>query len=356
MNFDDAMHQFRAYLVDDVSTDVALEQNRNRLEGISPPSRRRNRRRATVLAGCALVVTAAIVSVVAIRSTRPTRDVVAAARVDWGLDAEAQVFPETGVPLRQATDRAISDIRSRARNADIRGFQLTADDDGLIRMRFPGGEGRYQVEYFLHVVGVPFVDSWGPINRPGSGYSLVLATTAEYGARPRQTGEPYSPTPQTAKMMSGPPDQRRTLAPIVRALRADTEVGPLDLIVEQRALGAVAIVREDGALLEGTIECPKGLGAPPISTCGSGGGGPYTGPDGTIHSTVFITFAPIAPEIARVELQTTDGRTFPGAVGNGWYLIVVADRRPVRDLSRSTVVGYDSAGKKIASASLSAGP
>ncbi len=98
------------------------------------------------------------------------------------------------------------------------------------------------------------------------------------------------------------------------------------------------------------------LGAPLISKCGSGVGGPFTEPDGTTHAAMFTTFAPVAPEIARVELRSTDGRTFPGTVGNGWYLIVASTRGPMRALNRGTVVGYDADGDRVATARLSASP
>lgn len=356
MNFDDAMREFRTYLVDDASVGTVTDTAPPRMARTSPLPRPRILRRATVLAVSALALAAVVVGAIAIRSTEPTRYAVGTARVAWGLDAEAWVTPEHGMSVREATDRATTDIDKLARNADIAGFRMTASDDGLIRMRFPGGEARYQVEYFLHVGGIPIVDSWRPVIRPDSGYSLRITAAAEYGVRPRQAGEPFTATAQTARMMSGPPGQRHALAPLVRVLRADTEIGPMDLIVEQRALGAVAAVTGVGEIIQGETECPTGLGAPLIGTCGIGGGGPFTAPDGTTHAAVFTAFARVAPEIARIELRSTDGRTFPGTVDNGWYLIAASVRGPLRALYRGTVVGYDADGNRIATARLSALP
>lgn len=351
MNFDDAMREFRAYLVDDTSTATETETAWALMEP-SPLPRPRILRRATALAVGGFALAAVVVGVIAIRSTRPAPDAAATARVDWGLDAVVQVTPDRGISVRDATARAMSDIDLRARNADISGFRRTADDGGIVQMRFPGGEDRFQVEQFLHIGRVAVADPWGPVNRPGSGYSLQLASVAEYGVQPPQTGEPFTATDQTMRMLSGPPDQRHTLAPIVRALHAETVVGPMDLIVEQRPLGAVAVVNGDGVLVYGTMQCATGLGAPLISRCGSSGGGPFTAPDGTVHAAVFTTFAPLSPKIARIELRSTDGRTFPGTVGNGWYLIMASTRGPMRVLHRGTLVGYDAAGKQIATAQM----
>lgn len=155
--------------------------------------------------------------------------------------------------------------------------------------------------------------------RPVVPAHLEITSAEPYGAIPPPAGDRLTELPpEIDQARHRTPDPRsadaRTLDlprdAIVRAVTASLGRRTVELYVGRTPVGDDVVFSRGG--VGGGTGCDGQPGPPSLIQCAGNG----TGSEWTYYGRVG------RPDIATVELRTGAGRVFPGAVKNGWYLIL----------------------------------